>query len=268
MIPFTMMSRPMSNLLPCLLFAAATAAAAAAAGQNTAEVAKKAENTEIGSTTIYLERRGGLRELKTRPEVEFHSRWIMVSLAAFAALPLVYRICSVVYSRIRLMVCLGVENQSYFALPTNGWASFFKKHVLYAPLFQVRHNREFQLSTAVNVGTLPTRFQTFFLMSYFVGNVVFCTFMIDWRVDGTQIILKEVMNRTGVLSTANMVPLFLFAGRNNPLIQLLGISFDTYNLIHRWLGRIVVLEAVTHSFCYMVAQSTKSKFSPTSFWFF
>ena len=91
---------------------------------------------------------------------------------------------------------------------------------------------------------------------------MFCTSMIDWKVDGTQIILKEVMNRTGVLSTVNMVPLFLFAGRNNPLIHLLGISFDTYNLIHRWLGRIVVLEAVTHSFCYMVAKAMKSEPSP------
>ena len=248
--------------LSCLLFTAV--AAVAAGGQHATELASKAEARKPTSMITSLERRGGLRGLKTRPEVEFHSRWLMVSLAAFAALPLFYQISSVAYSRIRLMVCLGIEDQRYFALPTNGWVCFVKKHILYAPLFRVRHNREFQLSRAVNVGTLPTRFQTFFLLSYFVGNVVFCTSMIDWKVDGTQIILKEVMNRTGVLSAVNMVPLFLFAGRNNPLIQLLGISFDTYNLIHRWLGRIVVLEAVTHSFCYMVAKSMKSEPGP---WF-
>ena len=197
----------------------------------------------------------------------FQSRWMIVSLAAFAALPLVYQICSVVYSRIRLMVSLGGESQRYFALPTNEWACFFKKHILYSPLFRVRHNREFQLSNAVNVGTLPTRFQTFFLLGYFVTNVVFSTYMIDWKAE-TRSILGEVRNRTGVLATVNMMPLFLLAGRNNPLIPLLGISFDTYNLIHRWLGRIVVLEAVAHTFCYMVSKSMKSEPSHVVFLLF
>jgi hypothetical protein len=41
------------------------------------------------------------------------------------------------------------------------------------------------------------------------------------------------------------------AGRNNPLIKLLGISFDTFNLYHRWLGRIVSLEAVVHTFAHL-----------------
>lgn len=181
------------------------------------------------------------------------SKWMMVSLAAFAGLPLFYRFCSVIYSRIRLLVSLGRENQRFFAAPPSTWASFVKKHVIYSPLFRVRHNREFQLSTAVNVGTLPTRFQTFFLIGYLVGNIVFCTFMIDYAMDTTSM-LGEVRNRTGVLSVVNMVPLFLLAGRNNPLIQLLGISFDTYNLIHRWLGRIVVLEAVAHMACWMAAK--------------
>ena len=34
------------------------------------------------------------------------------------------------------------------------------------------------------------------------------------------------------------------------MIPLLGISFDTYNLMHRWLGRIVVLEAVVHTLAH------------------
>lgn len=181
---------------------------------------------------------------------------MMVSLAAFAALPLFYRFCSVIYSRIRLLVSLGRENQRFFAAPLSAWASFIKKHVIYSPLLRVRHNREFQLSAAVNVGTLPTRFQTFFLSGYLAGNIVFCTFMIDYAVDTTSM-LGKVRNRTGVLAVVNMVPLFLLAGRNNPLIQLLGISFDTYNLIHRWLGRIVVLEAMTHVACWMTAKVMK-----------
>lgn len=45
--------------------------------------------------------------------------------------------------------------------------------------------------------------------------------------------------------------MFLLAGRNNPLIPLLGISFDTYNLLHRWFGRIVILEAIAHTIAHL-----------------
>jgi len=44
------------------------------------------------------------------------------------------------------------------------------------------------------------------------------------------------------------------AGRNNILINWLNISFDTFNLLHRWFGRVVVLEAVTHTAAWMAAE--------------
>jgi hypothetical protein len=65
-----------------------------------------------------------------------------------------------------------------------------------------------------------------------------------------------VRNRTGVLATVNMIPLFLMAGRNNPLIPLLGISFDTFNLLHRWLGRIVILEALAHTLAFLIGDAS------------
>lgn len=40
------------------------------------------------------------------------------------------------------------------------------------------------------------------------------------------------------------------AARNNPLIAWLDMPFDTFNLLHRWFGRIVVLEALTHMSAY------------------
>lgn len=89
----------------------------------------------------------------------------------------------------------------------------------------------------------------FFLVGYLAMNVTFCAMTIDWT--SAETFLDEGLKRTGVLSVMNMVPLFLLAGRNNPLIYLLGVSFDTYNLIHRWIGRIVVLEAFAHS-CFWV----------------
>lgn len=179
---------------------------------------------------------------------------MLCSLAAFAGLPLLYRFIFVVYAQIRLLVSMHAENQRYFATPSTEWIPWVKRHMLWAPLFRNRHNKEFQLSQAGNYGTLPTRFQTFFLVGYIVGNAIFCTYMIHWDA-GTATVLGEVRNRSGVLSTVNMVPLFILAGRNNPLIQILGISFDTHNLIHRWLGRIVVIEALVHTLTWMAAKT-------------
>jgi predicted ferric reductase len=71
------------------------------------------------------------------------------------------------------------------------------------------------------------------------------------------VILSQLITRTGFLAIMNMLPLFLLAGRNNPLIRLTGITFDTYNLIHRWLGRIVVVEAIIHGVAWMVNKVAK-----------
>ncbi|CAK4031494.1 related to ferric-chelate reductase [Lecanosticta acicola] len=133
--------------------------------------------------------------------------------------------------------------QRYFAIPNERWAQF-KRHWLSAPLLRRRHNREFKLSAAMNVGTLPGRMQTFFLVGYLALNVVFTVWKIDWT---SHKFYSIGLHRTGILATLNMVPLFLLAGRNNPLVWLLGISFNDFNMIHRWIGRIVVFEAVAHA---------------------
>lgn len=159
-----------------------------------------------------------------------------------------------VNAQLRLMcvaTSTGTDSQRYWAVPRSQWIPLLKKHVLYAPLFRNRHNREIQLSSAVNMGTLPTRMQTFLLLAYFICNVCYCTLLLDWSQPKAPLV-AEFRGRTGVMATVNMVPLFLLAGRNNPLIYILRISFDTYNLMHRWLGRIVVLEAICHTCAWMI----------------
>ena len=51
-------------------------------------------------------------------------------------------------------------------------------------------------------------------------------------------------------TNAKQVPLFIMAARNNPLINWLNLSFDTFNLLHRWFGRIVVLEVLSHTIAW------------------
>ncbi|KAL5116444.1 hypothetical protein ACEQ8H_005680 [Pleosporales sp. CAS-2024a] len=159
-----------------------------------------------------------------------------------------YQVVLFLVRYIRTVSCLGNETQRYFAAP-NFYYARFKKSCLDAPLFRTRHHREFKLSSAIGIGTLPSRLQTFFLVGYFGVNVGFCI----WRIDYSSFAAgaHQLLSRSGVMAVINMIPLFLLAGRNNPIITLTGISFDTMNLIHRWFGRMVVLEAIAHATCWI-----------------
>lgn len=154
-------------------------------------------------------------------------------------------------AHLRHLLNMGASplQQSYWSNDRTLWWPRIKKHLLYAPLYKKRHNREFQLSKAINVGTLPSRVHTILLGLYFASNIVYCCF-INYGEHNKAALIAEVRGRTGHLAVVNMVPLILLAGRNNPLIPLLRVSFDTYNLFHRWIGRIVVIEAIAHTIAW------------------
>lgn len=143
---------------------------------------------------------------------------------------------------------LSKDQQRYFALNRGSWWKL-KKHLLYAPLGKKRHNREVKLSAAANLGCIPSRFHSFLIFSFLATNLAYCAHLTYERPNHYAIV-AELRGRTGVMAVINMIALIIFAGRNNPLISLLQISFDTYNLMHRWTGRMVVFESAVHTFCW------------------
>ena len=184
-------------------------------------------------------------------------KWTALTWACIIGVLLIYRWTFNLLHHVRRIANLnhGTTSdgkQRYFSIPDEKWAKF-KRSFIVAPLLRKRHHREFKLSAAINVGTLPGRAQTFMLIGYLVMNVVTCVMHINWNED-TVTMLGDACDRTGTIAVLNMIPLFLLAGRNNPLIWLLGISFDTYNLLHRWIGRIVIIEATAHGAFWMAQQ--------------
>ncbi|KAK4234797.1 ferric reductase like transmembrane component-domain-containing protein [Achaetomium macrosporum] len=192
------------------------------------------------------------------PEVvnEMLAHFLFVVLGAIAVILVGWRLTALLVRYVRTVTCLHNDTQRYFAQPGENF-SWFKRNVVYAPILRKRHNQEFQVSSALNVGTLPTRLQLVFLVGYLATNVAFCVVTVDYSGPLKQV-AGLVRNRTGYLATVNMIPLFLMAGRNNPLIDLLGISFDTFNLLHRWLGRIVALEALAHTLAWLISAASTS----------
>lgn len=187
-------------------------------------------------------------------ENESLSKYLLIICGAVSIALIIWRITTGLTRYIRTVTSLTNDTQRYYVQASTRF-SWIKKNLLYSPLFRKRHNREFQLSSAINVGTLPTRFQFLFLLGYLATNVAFCVINIPFA-DSFADACKQLRNRSGTLATVNMIPLFLMAGRNNPLIGLLGMSFDTFNLMHRWFGRIVVLEAVCHTFAFWAASAS------------
>ena len=178
-----------------------------------------------------------------------HAWWATVGgicLAVFLA-RLVQK--AVAYIRHLLNLSGSEQQQRYWATDKSYWWPWLKKNLLYAPFWKKRHNREKQLSSAVNIGTLPSRFHMVLLCILIVSNAVYCL-LLNWKSSIQAEILAELRGRTGNLATLLIAPLVLLAGRNNLLIPLLGVSFDTFNLFHRWIGRLVVANAIIHTFAW------------------
>ncbi|KAL4970516.1 ferric reductase family protein [Aspergillus stella-maris] len=206
---------------------------------------------DTNETYVYGYSRG-LNGVNVPRDVLF-TRIILVSVIAVAFILFCGRIAQISHAYLRHITSLTASRreQTFWSIENSPLWSNIKKHLLYAPLGRKRHNREIQLSTAVNVGTLPSRFQTILIVLYVASQIAYCT-LLDYDENVKAALVAELRGRSGTLAVLNMVPLFILAGRNNPLIPLLRISFDTYNLLHRWLGRIVVIESIVHTIAWGV----------------
>jgi predicted ferric reductase len=119
----------------------------------------------------------------------------------------------------------------------------FKRYFLYAPIWTRRHDDERQSSDTSNKGTTPTVPQTTIIFMYVISNIAYCVAIPSQPRPKK---LAEFRGRCGTLAAFNLVFTILFAIRNNPLIRILHVSYDTFNAFHRWTARLVVLESIAH----------------------
>ncbi|KAI9860895.1 MAG: hypothetical protein M1813_005573 [Trichoglossum hirsutum] len=175
---------------------------------------------------------------------------LWITLGILCVLILLLRFAQMFNAHLRHIFSLTADSkqqQFWSQNHTSLWPNL-KSYLLYAPLWRKRHNREMRLSSAINMGTLPSRFHTTILLLYVSSNIAYCC-VLDYNQPKSATI-AELRGRSGILAVVNMIPLIVLAGRNNPLIAMLRVSFDTYNLLHRWMGRIVVLESLVHTIAW------------------
>ncbi|KAK4232350.1 ferric reductase like transmembrane component-domain-containing protein [Podospora fimiseda] len=177
------------------------------------------------------------------------------SLGGVGFIMLLIRIGQLGWAQLRLVsaMSLKAKQQHFWKTRQWTWMPSLKRNIIYAPLWNKRHNREIRLSSAMNMGTLPSRLHAILLLGYVASNIAYM-FVLDWENENKYALCAELRGRSGTLSVVSMIPLIIFAGRNNPLISLLNVSFDTYNLLHRWMGRISVIEVIIHSIAWAIVQ--------------
>ena len=175
---------------------------------------------------------------------------LLASFFVLMAITLVYRWTHMGRAYVRHLFTMGKwEDQRYWMYDHTHFWPRMKKHLIYAPIGSVRHNREIQLSKALTMGTLPSRYHSIVVVLYTASNLAY-SLAIDWHRKEGYSVVAELRGRTGILAGINLIPTVLFALRNNPLIPILGVSYDTFNLLHRWCARVMVLEATLHTICW------------------
>ena len=204
-----------------------------------------AEQYQNNATEQYLE------ELDTSLTQNF-----LWSLLAFTAAVLAYRNICRVYAHMRHLASLtNGGSQRYFS-SSSPYICWVKDHIIYAPLWHHRRAAELKITEHINLGSVPTRFQAMFITAIIIVNIFSCVYNIPWSDPALQV-LPILRNRTGTLSVGNLIPILVLATIKNPLISLLDISYDTFNLVHRWLGRLSILQGIAHTLCYVIGKVKK-----------
>ncbi|EDU48033.1 membrane protein [Pyrenophora tritici-repentis] len=181
-------------------------------------------------------------------------------LIATALLPAVLTLCFRViiaaknYRR-QVSAMTSCKGQDFWKKDRHPYWGLLKRHFLYAP---IRSDRSLNKTTKpsntkpVDQVTLP---QLAIIIIYFISNIAYCLAV---PAQPTPQMVAAFRGRSGALATLNLILTVLFALRNNPFIYLLQVSYDTFNLFHRWMARLVVLESTAHisAFLYNTYHTT------------
>jgi hypothetical protein len=174
---------------------------------------------------------------------------ILLVLGCMASVVLIWQITGLYIAHTRKLSSFNNSTQKYFLRTYKYWA-LLKKHLLYAPLFHKLHSRGIWIKS-LNLGVVPKRFHVLLLIGLVAMNAILIVIGIPFAssLDEYAGILQD---RSGSMAVVNLIPLVILAGRNNLLIVSTRVPFDTWNIFHRWLARIVVIESLIHALAWII----------------
>lgn len=142
------------------------------------------------------------------------------------------------------------------------------KIYLYPSLIGAWHDRPLPYL----LGNVPTIGQSLFIAIIVVLNIIFISvgyktlypnLPMQWYQDHYQELMFYVCLRTGVMAFCLMPTMLLFSSRNNILLWLSNWSHSTYLLLHRWIARIFLIQALLHSILALVLWVKTDQYAQT-----
>jgi predicted ferric reductase len=175
---------------------------------------------------------------------------MVVLLMAALIVTMVLRFSEMFHAYSRQLAVMGnPDHQTFWKNNRGDWWPFLKKHLIYAPLWKKRHNQEIAISSAVNIGTLPGRSHFMLLFIYSIFTLAW-TLTLPYSKPRAEVV-AALRGRSGLIAVFNLFPTIVFALRNNPFIAILHVSYDTFQLFHRWAARIFIIEVIVHSISWL-----------------
>ncbi|SCW03829.1 LAFE_0G19130g1_1 [Lachancea fermentati] len=131
--------------------------------------------------------------------------------------------------------------------------AWIKAKITSPPLFQ-RHAAYF--GKWFFIGLIPTRLETITILIYVLFHTLFMT--TNYHFDKLQLFstLKIqttlfVSDRAGIIAFAQLPFIILSGGRNHIVQSITGIKFKTMISFHKWAGRLMFLDVLTHGLGYI-----------------
>lgn len=190
-------------------------------------------------------------------EGRFHTQWACIaygaSLLGYWGCVLVLKIFTNMIKKFGMGVLKTFDNLLIRRI---------RRHIILAPTFSYRH------STPVYIGKwtlqLPSRQQSLIVLGACILNLIFV--FVDHHIPmpntraHSMLLSGYIGQRTGFLTMFLFPLLILFGGRNNFLLWLTGWPLDTFNVFHKWIGRIVVVDLFIHAVVYSVDEMIAGKY--------
>ncbi|ODV93453.1 hypothetical protein PACTADRAFT_22991, partial [Pachysolen tannophilus NRRL Y-2460] len=113
---------------------------------------------------------------------------------------------------------------------------------------------------------LPTCLETIII----VGYMLMCSYFMfsDYTIlshnhlygSKTIQLYRFIADRTGILAFIQLPLLIVFGGRNNILINLSGLPYNTFIIFHKWISRMMFILAFVHAFTYSLFALARGSF--------
>jgi hypothetical protein len=131
-----------------------------------------------------------------------------------------------------------------------------RRHLILSPSFNHRH------STTVHFGSwwtfhVPLRLHSLIVLIFGIMNTIFL--FIDHTMhfpnfeSKSYLWAEDVAMRSSFMACYMMPLVFLFGGRNNFFLWITGWSLEVFNVFHRWIARIMVIDLFIHGVAYSIA---------------